>query len=53
MYMHITLLSTRTSNMKSEVKLDYRPNSCPICLICIECVKFYRSSYSCESKVGF
>ena len=30
--------------------LDYRPNSCPICLICLECGEFYGSSCICESK---
>ena len=33
-----------------EVKLDYRPNSCPICLICIECSEFYETSCICKSK---
>ena len=28
----------------------YRPNSCPICLICIECSEFYGISCTCESK---
>ena len=42
--------TTLSSNMESEMKLVYRPNSCPICLICIECAKFYGSSCSCESK---
>ena len=31
-------------------KLSYRPNSCPICLICIECKEFYGSSCICEPK---
>ena len=42
--------TTFPSNMDSEMKLVYRSNSCPICLICIECAKVYGSSCSCESK---
>ena len=36
--------------MSMEVKLVYRPNSCPICFICIECSEFYGLSCTCESK---
>src|SRR4051794_5701396 len=37
--------------MKPQISmLDYRSNSCPICLICLECEALYRSSCICKSK---
>src|SRR5436305_15262361 len=42
--------TTFSSNMEFKMKLVYRSNSCPICLICIECAKIYGSSCSCKSK---
>jgi hypothetical protein len=46
-----TFATTQFMRMEPKIsKLVYRPNSCPICLKCIECNEFYGSSCACESR---